>query len=73
MENRTKEEQMEQENCKGHTEAESSVMYPPIKLEAKLGMQCYEGQLDAEILNKWIRQMEVYFGTYGYTNIWVYK
>eukprot|EP01018_Ginkgo_biloba_P032244 Gb_13779 [translate_table: standard] len=39
--------------------------FPPFKVEAKVEIPPYEGQLDAEKLNNWLSQLEVYFGCQG--------
>lgn len=36
----------------------------PFKVEAKLEIPSYDGQIDIERLNSWLKQLEVYFSVY---------
>lgn len=38
------------------------------RVEAKLYIQPFDEQMDTEILKKWLRQLEVYFGCRGYND-----
>ncbi|OMO60967.1 hypothetical protein CCACVL1_23781 [Corchorus capsularis] len=38
------------------------------KMEVRIEIPIYDGELDPEKLNRWIKQLEVYFSTKPYTN-----
>ncbi|OMO87157.1 hypothetical protein CCACVL1_09231, partial [Corchorus capsularis] len=40
----------------------------PFKMEVRIEIPIYDGELDPEKLNGWIKQLEVYFSTKSYTD-----
>ena len=48
----------------GKIKSFSSSSNLPFKVEAKLEIPMYDGQVNVEVLNRWLKQMEVYFVLY---------
>jgi hypothetical protein len=41
-----------------------SYLSAPFKVEVKIGIPTFDGQVNVEVLSSWLKQMEVYFGLY---------
>jgi hypothetical protein len=57
-----REDPMYNDSCKNHVFF--FIFHIPFKVEEKLEIPMYDGQINVEVLNSWLKQMEVYFGLY---------
>jgi hypothetical protein len=51
-------------NDSGKNHSFSSSSHIPFKVEEKIEIPMYDGQINVEVLNSWLKQLEVYFGLY---------
>jgi hypothetical protein len=51
-------------NYLGKNHSFSSFSHIPFKVEAKLEIPMYDGQINAKVLDSWLKQLDVYFGLY---------
>jgi hypothetical protein len=51
-------------NDLGKNHSFSSSSHIPFKVEEKLEIPMYDGQINVEVLDNWLKQLEVYFGLY---------
>jgi Ty3 transposon capsid-like protein len=49
-------------------EGEPNTSKTPFRVEAKVEIRPYDGQMEPEKLNNWIRQLEVYFSCYSFSD-----
>ncbi|KAH9320861.1 hypothetical protein KI387_015500 [Taxus chinensis] len=58
-------EEHEEETSNAREKVKSD--HTPFKVETKVEIKSFEGQVDAELLDKWLKQLEVYFSVHNVT------